>query len=405
MAFQADRFMSLLLNKSYAVDCKVDIAMSGDNVANRSVNVEDGMMKLARLVGKVLDITRKGTTTAYSEVLAIDLELNHFGSLIPLGPWETNAQSVKPPEKLGIKAVEMVLKNLVFLHSKLVLHLPWMLKSSTNLRFTHSRSSCLEAARRLLWLFQLIQKSEIPGLAVTHKCTPHSLLGYVAAVAVILGQMGSVLSLEDPQQIQMDEALVTYAIEAFHSMSTKMAKQSSSVLKQLIQLRDRQATGETIPTTLAIPLIGKIEVPVIFPEPSNPQEDISSTDVQMSMPTSWMPLVPVSTTIHEPQDPIYSPQYPPYVQSSNINLLYSNENLQYSNNDPQFLNNDPLYSNNIPLHSNNNVFYPENNLQYSSNDTQFPNYDLEHLNYNLQYQSWDFQWSQLDIEYDEQYGQ
>jgi hypothetical protein len=379
--------MSLLLNQSYDIDCKVNITVSGEDATNRSVNLEDDMMRLAELVGKVLDITNKGTTTAYSKVLAIDLELNHFGSLMPLGPWEADAPLSKPPEKLGIKAMEMAIKRMIFFHAKLVLHLPGMLKFSTNLNFTHSRSSCLEAARYLLRFFQLMHKSELPWPAIKHRCSPHNLLGYAAAVAIILGQMGLVSSPEDPHQIQTDEALVKYAIETFHSMSTKIAEQSSSILKQLIQLRDRQANGEPVPTTLTIPLIGKITVPVILPKLNNPRDisNILSSHSQTTMPTSWPPLAPISTTIHKPQHPIYDPQDLTYIQSTSVNVLYSNDNLHTSNNESQFLNNNILYSNN-------NLLYSDNDLQYSINDAQFPNYDLEHLNYDLQYPNWDFQW-------------
>jgi hypothetical protein len=367
--------MSLLLKESYAVECKDDIPASSEAVPNRATVIDEGMMRLAQLAGKVLDITTNDATPSHSEMLAIDLELNHFGSLIPLESWETNTQS-NSPKKFGLKAIEESMKQFLYLQIKLVLHLPWMLKSFTDPHFTYSRSSCLEAARRLLQMFQLIPKTDISGPAAKQRWAPPNLHAYAGAVVVILGQMGSVFGTEDPQQLQRDEALVNYTIETFRTTPVKVAEQSAAILTQLVQLRVRQNCGESLPSTLTIPLIGKVTIPKILYTISPLQElsSLSSSPSQMVMHSTWSTMtLPDPIVINElrDQNSIYDSQCPTYVPSSTNDLQVSSSNLQYSNHSLQ--------------HASNNLLYSKNTPQFSNDDIQYPGYDLCYQNYDFQY--------------------
>jgi hypothetical protein len=399
LAFQTDRFMSLMLNKSYAVDYKEHPgATSGETFAYHAPPIHDDMMRLAQLTGKVLDMTNNVITPDYSEILAIDLELIHFGSLMPMEPCERDIKLSDLKGKQKTKAIGEIMKNFVFLQAKLVLHLPWMLRCSSNPQFIHSRSSCLEAARHLLSLFRVFQTTGLPGLSVGQKCSPTALVGYAAAAAIILGQIGTISNTEDPQQLQKDDAQVRFVMEAIRDVPAWDTEMSASILEQLIQLRDRQFGASSMLPTLTIPFLGKITIHSLLPQSKQLQDapQVFNNITDMAMLATCPPAVPGSL-IHYASDHltfdsyagsyqqdtnygqplgINIPELENYSLSSNNHLPTLNTNLSYVNNDLNFLELELQAANNSPY-----------TAEYNHQST---NYSSHNAKYGLQVLDWSF---------------
>jgi hypothetical protein len=296
MVIQADRFMSLTLKKPYSGSAGgYELGSTGsveDSTDRNPKPDESRMMNLALLVGRVLDMVRSDQPPPYSSVLALDLELNHFGSCMPSEPWHADPELVQPPEGLSLKAADKQFKHILFLHTKLVLHLQWMLKYPTDTSLEYSRLSCLDASRGIIRLCQSIRKWDL-DLTSANKCTPHRLMSFTAAATLILGQMGSISEWDNVQQFQEDEELVKCVIEAFSKIPTKTGQQSTFILGQLIQLRNRQVSGQEMPSKITIPLIGTVDIPRQLPvEQFLSQQEQECPDLfdmyhEVAMPNPW----------------------------------------------------------------------------------------------------------------------
>jgi len=259
LAFQTDRFMSLMLQKPYAISnaqCKIFYASNGQ-VSNTPHL--DLMMRLAVLIGKVLDITETTQEPMYISVLAIDQELNQLWSEMFLELWESNSFQLRDPGEAKFKSVKQQFGSLVILKARLILHLPYLLKFPGDPGLEYSQTSCINAARGIIQLFTGYRKPEFAGKNNTKTSSPVDLLGFLATAALVILQIGDSSSYENVKQFGEDCNRIDEVLEVFKEMSTTIGNQYCSILIDLIQLRHQSARGEELPRKVSIPFIGVVE--------------------------------------------------------------------------------------------------------------------------------------------------
>jgi hypothetical protein len=249
MIFQTDRFISLMMGTPYAVF---------DTECNISFKSENPMQRLAVLVGKVIDRTKTPRSTSYSSILETDEELINFGSQMIRELWEHPPPSASFV-KTSLKSPEAELPILFFYQARLMLHLPWMLRSLNEAGFEYSRSGCFEAARDIIHLFKDNRVTD--NRVGMYKCAPIDLVAFVGAAILCLGQLGYAPGVDDASRSEKDQELVQSVIGVFQKMRTNIASQSIDNLKELIKLQDEWDRGKSVPSRISIPFLGEVSIP------------------------------------------------------------------------------------------------------------------------------------------------
>jgi hypothetical protein len=261
IVFQTDRYTSLMINRPYSVtDAQCNITCNG-SAPDPMAKSYDPMTILAILVGKVLDNRQIPNASSYSSVLEIDRELNFFGSQMPAEPWKIDPSDKRKSRGTRFRVVGGHITHFIFFQAKLILHFPWMLKSTTDPDLEYSRTSCVEAARGILRLFQVRGGLQLAEAVRPYKSSPEDFIGFIAAATLILCQAGYGPLWEDPTQLQEDQGLVCSADQIYRRTPTKAARQISSVLQKMNRLREGHGGIESAPTKLLIPFLGDVMIP------------------------------------------------------------------------------------------------------------------------------------------------
>jgi hypothetical protein len=315
MMFETDRFISLMMGTTYSVP---------DTGYNNSSRVARPMQRLAVLVGKVIDHTQHPRSTSYSNVLETDKELIDFGTHLLENPWKHGP----PPmsfSKGSPKRPEVELPVLLFYQARLLLHLPWTLRSSTHAGFEYSRSSCFEAARAIIRLFKNNRVTE--HNFGENKCAPIDLIAFVAAAILCLGQFGYAPYTDNGSRSTRDEELVQSVIEGFKRMRTNIASQSIDNLKELTELKGKWSRGEPVPTKISVPYLGEVIIteksfktfeelrPIDMVSEIVPYESKSEAVVDLPMSQSAFVEPVVQVLDHTDQNTIPQPWTMPYSAS------------------------------------------------------------------------------------------
>jgi hypothetical protein len=255
--FSTDRFFSLTLGTSYAV-AEDDCNMQSGEGSPRDPAFNHQMHHLTSLVEKVIDHTKAPRSVPYWSILAIDIDLEHFGSQLPKDPW-TFPPAPSPHRKPPFKGPEMGIIVLVFFQARLSLHLSWMLGSLSDSGLDYSRSGCFESARTIVRMFNATRgaNSRFP----VNKCAPIDLVAFVAAAVLCLGQFGYAPGSDDANRLEEDEEMVKSAMEVFGRLRNDIARQSISNLKQLVDLQDKWDSGQEVPSSISIPFLGSVTIP------------------------------------------------------------------------------------------------------------------------------------------------
>jgi hypothetical protein len=248
-----------MLGTSYAVSEDDYSITSGEGFPDDPL-FGQAMQYLVSLVGKVIDHTKKPRAVSYSSILAIDIELEHFGSQLPKDPWK-----FPPPapgdhhSEIPFKRPEMGLMVLLFFQARLQLHLSWMVGSLNDRGLDYSRSGCFESATTIVQMFKDVRgaNSHFP----IHKCAPVDLVAFVAAAVLCLGQFGYAPASDDANRLEEYGEMVKSTIEVFGRLRTDVARQSISNLKQLVELQDKWDAGEPVPRRITVPFLGSVDIP------------------------------------------------------------------------------------------------------------------------------------------------
>jgi hypothetical protein len=191
------------------------------------------MNKMAILAGKVVDRNQSVGEQSFAWALQLDQELEDLWKRLDPA-WLEYSELLADVEKNAAELRERLMAQIMYYQIRVYLHLPFMLKSQSNPRFTFSRNACVNGSREVLRLYQDSRIGEVQPL---YECKAIDFIGFTAAVLVMVGlfNFGGTLA---PQDQEQDIRLIERSVDIFRRASSekggKVALQSAEVLERML---------------------------------------------------------------------------------------------------------------------------------------------------------------------------
>jgi hypothetical protein len=223
--------------------------------------------KVSQLAGKVIDRNQGVAEQSFAWALQIDQELEDIWKQLDPA-WIDYSGLLADVESNAAELRERLMGQICFHQIRVYLHLPFMLKSASNSRFTYSRTACLNGSREVLRLYQASRTGDVQPL---YECKAVDFIGFTAAVLVQIGLLnfGSERQKTAPKDIESDIRLIEISIDIFRRASSekggKVALQSAEVLeKMMMKFRGgsscQDADDCTAQSKFVIPYFGTISI-------------------------------------------------------------------------------------------------------------------------------------------------
>ncbi|KAF1971412.1 hypothetical protein BU23DRAFT_470958 [Bimuria novae-zelandiae CBS 107.79] len=234
--YHGDRFLSLLLGLPYGIsDTHCDLTLpdipNGPYMAPLIF-----INKVAILAGKVIDRNQGIAEQSFAWALQLDQELEDlYKQLDPA--WLEYSELLADIETNAAELRERLMAQMVYHQIRVYLHLPFMLKSAVNSRFTYSRTACVSGSREVLKLYQALRTGEVQPL---YECKAVDFVGFTAAILIVLGlfNYGLTNTPISPAVREEDVRLIEISIDIFRRASSekggKVALQSAQVLEKML---------------------------------------------------------------------------------------------------------------------------------------------------------------------------
>lgn len=235
--YHGDRFLSLLLGLPYGIsDAHCDLSMP-DFSNGEYVHPLIAIKKLSQLAGRVIDRNQGVAEQSFAWALQLDQELEDLWKKLDPA-WLDYTELLADAESNAAELRERIMGQMVFHQIRVYLHLPFMLKSASNSRFSYSRTACLNGSREVLRLYQSLRTGTVQPL---YECKAIDFIGFTAAVLVQIGLLNFGLSAQSsatPKDIENDVRLIEVSIDIFRRASSekggKVAAQSAQVLEKMM---------------------------------------------------------------------------------------------------------------------------------------------------------------------------
>ncbi|KAF1949363.1 hypothetical protein CC80DRAFT_429388 [Byssothecium circinans] len=248
--FHGDRFLSLLLGLPYGInDSHCDLSLPGIPTNGPFLPPLIFINRVSTLAGKVIDRNQGMAEQSFAWALQLDQELEDlYKQLDP--NWLEYSELLADVEGNAAELRERIMAQMIYQQIRVYLHLPFMLKSQLNSRFTYSRTACLAGSREVLRLYQSLRTGPVQPL---YECKAIDFIGFTSAVLIMLGIFNfgapavtshSTASLKEKEG---DIRLIEICIDIFRRASSekggKVAMQSSDVLEKML-MKYRQETNQ-----------------------------------------------------------------------------------------------------------------------------------------------------------------
>ncbi|KZP00743.1 hypothetical protein CALVIDRAFT_533077 [Calocera viscosa TUFC12733] len=336
--YESDRYLSLLLGLPYAINdahCNLTI-----DDADEAETPELFRRRVTRLSGRVIDRNQNFNGLDLTLTLELDQELEDLGRRMPTRWWD-----VSQAEHEGCASHYDRLMSQYWYHQvRMLLHLPFLLRSLTDARFEYSRLLCLESSRQMLRRYNQLRGQRSTG---AYLCKVIDFQAFTAAVLLLLHLVGTgrlwpageqrsdvEQNVQDSSYIDQTIAHLRMVVEVEHSL---VAAQALEVLDSLQRAR-KGPSDKCSNKTLVIPFFGTVTIgpgsgftadgvaikcgkvtenaaPAPAPAIPAPQPMAFSISVDSTAPR---------TSIINPQDPLMPPQnFPPQTLSQQPEVTFS----------------------------------------------------------------------------------
>ena len=151
--YQGDRYFSLILGLPYSLtDQQCDIAdITTSNIETRSMGAEH-MFRLSNLCGRLIDRCQDSSLVTLPSTMKYDEELKELAQGLP---------SLKEGARMSHftfdELYDRCLASLYHHYARVVLHLPFMLKSVSDRRFEYNRTAAVESSREMIYAFKILR--------------------------------------------------------------------------------------------------------------------------------------------------------------------------------------------------------------------------------------------------------
>ena len=257
--WQRDRGFSLILGLPYAT-LESQLPACTSESEDFQLGTERRLFRdLGIAMGHVVDRNQNRSKLTYSVTLKIDEELEECKNTMPASWWETSPDLHMPLDAI----CSMFVSKMRFYTVRKLLHLPFMLKVSSDHRYEGSRLVALECSREMIKIFRVLRDDERP---VMKMCDMVDFQIFSAAMTLVVELLGCPRSVaqRDPYQEKSDWELVHEVMQKLKSTSQSMvcrvAAQGARVLEDFYNARNGYSTtGEDV-YEIDIPYFGKVQI-------------------------------------------------------------------------------------------------------------------------------------------------
>jgi len=198
----------------------------------------NAITKVSQLAGRVIDRNQGVAEQSFAWALQLDQELEDLWKQLDPA-WLDYSELLADIETNAAELRERLMGQICFHQIRVYLHLPFMLKSAQNSRFTYSRTACLNGSREVLRLYQALRAGTVQPL---YECKAIDFIGFTAAVLIQIGLLnfGNIAfsTASSPKVIEADIRLIEISIDIFRRASSekggKVALQSAQVLEKMM---------------------------------------------------------------------------------------------------------------------------------------------------------------------------
>tara|TARA_R110002003_G_scaffold97_12_gene7845 strand:- start:27486 stop:28835 length:1350 start_codon:yes stop_codon:yes gene_type:complete len=197
----------------------------------------NAITKVSQLAGRVIDRNQGIAEQSFAWALQLDQELEDLWKQLDPA-WLDYSELLADAESNAAELRERLMGQICFHQIRVYLHLPFMLKSASNSRFTYSRTACLNGSREVLRLYQALRTGTVQPL---YECKAIDFIGFTAAVLIQIGLLNfgtGQNTNSNPKDIESDIRLIEISIDIFRRASSekggKVALQSAEVLERMM---------------------------------------------------------------------------------------------------------------------------------------------------------------------------
>lgn len=231
--WNSDKQLALLLGLPYCIaESHFNLTDLDNELLGMPID-EIFILRISMIAGHIVDRNQNPSKMNYSDTLKIDRELEEARSLLP-AEWgrERVSASMVSQETLFAMAVA----RFTFHNVRKLLHLPYMLKSTSDPRYEFSRIATIDASREMIWAYQELQHLQS---AVLKFCNMSDFLVFSAAMVLIIDLFRK--SGRDARQEDRDWNLVYSITQNLKQVSERMpctiARQSARLLEDMSACR------------------------------------------------------------------------------------------------------------------------------------------------------------------------
>ncbi|KAI4171621.1 MAG: hypothetical protein LQ343_004099 [Gyalolechia ehrenbergii] len=262
--FQVERFLSLMLGyPSACIDAHYASMLERKN-SDGSLDPQRFAVKLSMITGQIITRNQDPDKMTVAMTMKIDEDLEDTRKILSSEWWNT-----MPGPEVGVGDVYDTFVAKSFYHNvRMLLHLPFMLKSSTDRRYEYSRIAALESSREMIATYHLLRHPIRPLIAV---CNVLDFQVFTGAMLLIINLLGNHESSGETgiNRGSSDWDIISNLIETLEKViegetgrhSDGVAAQAKTVLQDLVKARFCNESPPPDGTYQAvIPYFGKIRI-------------------------------------------------------------------------------------------------------------------------------------------------
>ena len=288
--YLGDRYISLLLGLPYCVS-EINVHPTAFNglfpvTAETERAGSEYLFHLARLVGHIIDRNQAiAPTEALTMTVKIQGEMADLAATMPDEWWALDIHKDEVPSLL----FHRILPQFWHHQARALLHLPFMLKATTERMYGYNKIAALESARAMINLFHLFRPVQGLGSPV---CKLLDFQAFTAAMILVLNFLGVSSSSPDDEVKEADEdrKLVSTTTSILQRASVGagggVATQAARALEMFIKAKDHGSIDCQATCKVVIPYFGTVcfGPGTSFANKSHPGTQVTQPQLQVPTP-------------------------------------------------------------------------------------------------------------------------
>jgi hypothetical protein len=219
--------------------------------------------KVCDISGRIIERNQSEQIHSYTTAQEIDESLENLAKEMPRGWWDIPANIPYDDFKVSAAVFYRLMIQLWYFQLVALLHLPFMLRASTERRYDYSRFSCMKASRQVIHRYLTLRNTPMGPF----RCKIVDFGAFTATVTLLLGLLEPVAGVEgqdERQQRDSDRDMVQKFLLSMEQLrygpsKDVIAVQSANVIKSLLAIESPSGQS-TSNLRLTIPYFGTISI-------------------------------------------------------------------------------------------------------------------------------------------------